>query len=481
MFSQRRSVFRRESLERLSSPERLDQLMQVVAPKDWLGLMALGSLLLLGLGWSILGKIPIVVTGRGVLTNPYQVTELQSFAVGRLQSWTVKVGDRVRQGDILGVVDQSELQEQLRQQQKLLTTLQGQDQQIGGLSDQRLALDRQVIQEQRQEILQHLQDGQSLAPVQRSQTLKELEQQRQALALRLQNAQALDPILKDRLAHRKQLQAEGAIATDAVLEAERSYRENMSQIATLKTELQALESHAIAAERLYREELSQTANLQTKLKQLDSQVKSLTQQSLEATTTRQNQILTAKQTIAALNQQLQTQGQIRSPANGRVLEVSVAPGQVLSRGIRLGIIEAEHSDQALVSLLYFPIKDGKQLRAGMTVQITPDNIKREQFGSLLGKLESVSPFPVTRQSIATAIGSNEIAAGLTFNGGQVGAIARLQLDPTSQTGYRWSSSKSPDLSLSAGTTVSVRVILGEQPPIAFVLPMLRSITGSESF
>jgi len=36
--SKKEGIFRQESLERLSSPERLDQLMQVLAPKDWLAL-----------------------------------------------------------------------------------------------------------------------------------------------------------------------------------------------------------------------------------------------------------------------------------------------------------------------------------------------------------------------------------------------------------------------------------------------------------
>lgn len=41
---EKESIFRKESLERLSSPERLDQLMQVIAPMDWLALTVLSSL-----------------------------------------------------------------------------------------------------------------------------------------------------------------------------------------------------------------------------------------------------------------------------------------------------------------------------------------------------------------------------------------------------------------------------------------------------
>jgi hypothetical protein len=64
------SIFRKESLERLSSPEQLDQLMQVVSPRSWLPLATLGSLVGLALIWSIFGRIPVTASGQGILVYP---------------------------------------------------------------------------------------------------------------------------------------------------------------------------------------------------------------------------------------------------------------------------------------------------------------------------------------------------------------------------------------------------------------------------
>lgn len=64
------SIFRRESLERLSSPEQLDQLMQVVNAKSWIPLATLGSLVALAVIWSIFGRIPVTAIGKGVLVHP---------------------------------------------------------------------------------------------------------------------------------------------------------------------------------------------------------------------------------------------------------------------------------------------------------------------------------------------------------------------------------------------------------------------------
>ena len=63
------SLFRQESLERLSSPERLDELMTIVNLKAWLPLGTIGVLLGCGLIWSLIGRIPVTTSGRGLLVQ----------------------------------------------------------------------------------------------------------------------------------------------------------------------------------------------------------------------------------------------------------------------------------------------------------------------------------------------------------------------------------------------------------------------------
>ncbi len=62
-----RSIFRKEALERFSSPEQLDQLMQIVTLRSWLPMATLGALLGIGFLWSFWGSIPVTTTGRGFL------------------------------------------------------------------------------------------------------------------------------------------------------------------------------------------------------------------------------------------------------------------------------------------------------------------------------------------------------------------------------------------------------------------------------
>lgn len=95
---QNTTLFRKESLERLSSPEQLDQLMQIVSLKSWLPLGTLGVLVVGGLIWSIVGRIPITVTGEGLLV---QSSDHGDELVG-VAYFPKAEGDRIQPGmDIL--------------------------------------------------------------------------------------------------------------------------------------------------------------------------------------------------------------------------------------------------------------------------------------------------------------------------------------------------------------------------------------------
>src|SRR5438132_6151705 len=61
----RPTIFRQQALEHLSTPEQLDQLLQVVNRKSWIPLATVAALLLLSLVWSISGEIPITADGLG--------------------------------------------------------------------------------------------------------------------------------------------------------------------------------------------------------------------------------------------------------------------------------------------------------------------------------------------------------------------------------------------------------------------------------
>jgi hypothetical protein len=97
MADEKPSLFRQEALDKISSPEQLDQLLQIVSLKDWLPLASLGFVVAIALVWSIFGKVPLTAEAKGLLlpspTDPGQLISVSYFPIedGR----QIQAGDRM--------------------------------------------------------------------------------------------------------------------------------------------------------------------------------------------------------------------------------------------------------------------------------------------------------------------------------------------------------------------------------------------------
>ncbi|MEO1373283.1 MAG: NHLP bacteriocin system secretion protein [Cyanobacteria bacterium J06635_10] len=527
-------LFRKESLERLSSPERLDQLMQVVNPRDWLPLTTLGGFVVMALVWSILGRIPITENAPGVLIKPKRVVQFQSPISGQLKSMNVKEGECVEKDRVLATIDPSELKQQLQQQRAKRMELLAQASDSGRLQRQRSKLDKEALLSERASLQQRLQTAQKLSPIIKNQDLTAIAQQRQTIQQRLRTIQALTPVLKnkasnaiaqqrisiqkrlkdaqtlvpihkERLEKRRKLLEEGAIAKDTLLQVEQEYRQAEQQVAALKAELKQLDVSETEAQQKYLTNLNSISDIQVQLKelrvketqaeqryldnlnaisQLQAQLqaingkdKRIEQENLDTNNSRINQIKEVERNIAQLEKRVADNSTIVSTRAGCILEITATNGQVVNPGTTIASIDTKGTGGKMVAITYFPVKDGKKIKAGMPIQITPDTVKRARFGGIIGKVVEVSPFPITSQGAALELGNRELVNKLTAGEPRIAITAELEADESTFSGYRWSSSKGPKLQISPATTTTARVRVEQRAPITFVFPILRDWTG----
>lgn len=420
MSDPQKRLFRQEALERLSSPERLDLLMQVVSPKGWVALACLGSGILLVILWSVFGRLPVTVNAKAVLARPHEVVSLQATGGGRIRELSVRAGDRVKAGDVLATLDQPELSEQLSQQRTRLAELERQQAALGELQE-------------------------NFA----EQNLRAIAQQRENLLQLIREAKALDPVLAQRLAENRRLNQLRAVPVDAALAAEQAFLQNRNRV----------------------------AELEAQLKELEGRKTSVAQQRLEAETLRENQLREIRASAALLQLQLAQQSRVVSPREGRILELTAAVGDVIAPGARIASLARGSEDGALMGVAYFPVSDGKKVRPGMRLQLTPDTVKRERFGGITGRVVSVSSFPVTEQALMNTLGNPELARAFASAGPMIEVLAELDADPNSPSGFTWSSSRGPSLAVTSGTTGAARVTVEEVPPIVLAFAILRSSSG----
>jgi multidrug efflux pump subunit AcrA (membrane-fusion protein) len=99
--SDRSDVFRKVALERLSSPEQLDELLQVTRLSGWLVLATVALVIAAAGAWAVLGSVPVTSPGEGVLmpaVEPVAVLLPRPALVGEL---AVREGDAVVAGQPL--------------------------------------------------------------------------------------------------------------------------------------------------------------------------------------------------------------------------------------------------------------------------------------------------------------------------------------------------------------------------------------------
>ena len=529
-------IFRKESLERLSSPERLDQLIQIVGRRDWIPLSTLGALVVVAILWSIFGKIPVNVTSKGILTLPRRIVNIQSPVEGQLKQLNVKSGDCVEKDQVIATIDPFEIRQKLQLEKEKLIQLESQEQKADTLQGQRTNLEIKAVQQEQTSKKQRLEDALSLSPVLknreikaikqeqvsikkqlseiqvltptlRDKSLKALEKQKVSIQQQLQDAQDQSPVLQERTENRRSLSEDGAISSDSVLEAEQEYRENLQNISKLQADLKQLETQQTEVEQKYLDNLDVISKYQTQLReldiketetqqkyldnlstisqlkaelqQLDTQIKILEQENLEASTGRQNQIQEVKHNIAKLHKQVEFNQEIKSPYSGCILELIASNGSVFNSGVTLGSIKINEGSEQISSVAYFPIGDGKKIKSGMKIYITPDTVRRERFGGIVGTVNQVSGFPITKEGATNLVGSPEVVEEIISKVGPVIEVqAQLNLDPSTSSGYKWSSSQGPkNLTITSGTTTIARVTIEKQAPIGLILPIFREWSG----
>jgi HlyD family secretion protein len=62
-------------------------------------------------------------------------------------------------------------------------------------------------------------------------------------------------------------------------------------------------------------------------------------------------------------------------------------------------------------------------------------------------------------------------------GGYIEVRAMLEPDTSTASGYRWSSSRGPDMKVTAGLTHATRVTIEGRAPVTYLLPVMREMSG----
>lgn len=406
--SEKNPLFRKAALDKLSSPERLDVLMQVTSPKGWLALATVGAILVAIIVWSVVGTIPSRLEGQGMIISGLR--EIKATSTGVIDEFTLTQGGVVKEGqliarlkreDVAATVSASDLTARQMNAQAQ-ATVSSNNETINGYRNQIRTLEGEITQTETQ-----------LAKAQEEVKLRR-ESFDKGLSTRLQ-----------------------------VNQAEQAAESIRARIPSVRGQIQGLEAQIASLQAQSRAALGQAAASRV---QKDTTI-----------------------TTAAF------QSELKAEVTGKIIELRVTKGDAVQAGQTLAVVEP--ADTRMQTIVYFDSRTARQIRPGMEAQISPTEIKREEFGYIKGKVLEVGAAPVTVQKMTSDLANGSLAQELYGKVAPIEIRAELATKQT-PSGFEWSTSEGPPFSISANSRITVQVVVERRKPYTYVLPMIKSAIGA---
>lgn len=418
----KKKIFREVALERLSSPDQLDQAMRVTSPYQWLALLACCGIIVVVILWGIFGLVPFKVEAKGILIKSGGVAKILSGSKGQITTLYIEKDEFVNKGQILARVDQTELVDSLNLARKKLEELERQ------LWIRKRLGSRKATKESESRDMDH----------------RSLEKQVEVNQENIRN-------LIGQIKKQEKLVKEGLITKKK-----------------LDDTLQALDETEIDIEKRVAE-----------IKQLEA--KNIEDQIVDKTQSFKldREIEEMKRQIFSVELKLDLLSKVVSPFTGRVVDIQTSIGDLVHPGDQLMTLERSGNDvQDLELVLYVSPMDGKKVESNMLVQVAPSTVRREEYGYMLGMVTSVSTYPSSRKSMMQVLNNEQLVEMFSKTYAPVAIYANLIPAPKTEqspSGYKWSSSNGPPLELSTGTLCSASITIQRKRPISFVMPGFKKI------
>jgi len=410
------NLFRVRALEQLSVANQLNQRIKIASKWSWLIVLAL-SLIVTGIiFWGVFGSIDTRVHGEGILLsakgNLYNAVAPEG--TGRIIRIVVQPGDFIEENEIVAHLAIPDLTKNLQVSEIYLTRMKNKYQALIAQSRIEIKNRKQLIQEQN-EILHRI-----------------IKSENENLAQ-----------IKELLKIKQDALSKGLASKQDVMASQQSYYVTEKEINRAHDRLTENKIRSANFVHQWQQKLN---NSELKISEQQFRVNNLE----------------AKLTLAK---------EVRSPISGIVTHIQASIGDKVDGGEVVATLTSTAKE--LDVLAYIPAKDGKRVKPGMTVLISPTNIKKEEFGSIKGKVALVSPFPSTPKGMLARLQNEALVKYFSQKGAMIAVRIQLITDPTNPSGYEWTSVAGSEQTISAGTLVNSMITVKKQKPLSLIIPSFK--------
>ena len=405
-------LYRSESLDNLVTTDDLDQASWLIRFRSFLFLAFFILLIIIAIACSVLIEVPIKVSGPAVIWSDEGVLQVTARDPGTITSIKVKIGDPIKSGEVIAILDQTAVRDKLDSVKQKLKFL------------NRYILDIKNLQWEDQRKRTIFKD-----------TIHELQKNTNSLntnrLIRLR-------IRKDEL---KKLHSEGLIPFD-------QYNLFINQI-------EETEENVINEQRKVVTELKEENNKFT----ADS--RELLQKQLEA-----DQLASE---VTLLEHQLSNQGKLTAHISGRVVEITSSVGDFLSPGSPVILVQPDSEEDQMTFVVFISSEQVKPVKENMITELQLSAFPPTKYGKLLARVKSISPMPLSSSALMKELRNDQLVQRITEAGSPFMVKVDILRDQETSD-FKWSSASTTKRELQVGMIGQGSIITRWERLIWLLLP-----------
>jgi HlyD family secretion protein len=411
-----------EAPKRFASPDHLDQRINLIPPAMRVMALSATVLVIAGLVWAFFGSVPTRATGRGVLLADGKASRtVQPVVSGPVVELLVTRGQQVEEDALIARIEQVSLNTQLASNNARVAVM-----------EQNLA---------------------------RLKAAHENELAKSEMSYRRQSAAAEEQISAGKIR---------AAALKEILTADEALMQrglvNRMEVANARAQ--------------YDQTMQEVANATARAVQIESQREQKRDLLADIERQKQEDIDALKAEGARLQSEVNIGSAVKSPVAGRVEEIRVGRGDVVSPGTVLVTI-GQVNPGSFEILAVFSNNMAKRIAPGMDTHIRPVSVKKEEHGSMRGRVRSISELSISKAELDAILRNSELTNNLMGDTAPLLAKIEVFLDKGTPSGFAWWGGQGPPFAVTRGTRVEVDVLIDHRRPIALIIPAFRQLLGLE--
>ena len=418
------TVFRKKALKRISSPESLNDTIVAARPLHTVVFLVFFLLVAFTVFWGFFGQVPTRVAAQGILLRQdSQVFTAAAEGSGRLTELRVAIGDRVEAGTVIAILEQPLDLQQL------------------DAARRQLALAEARLQETKRNREEDERGRQTL-----------LKKQMAVIEKRLENAGSRERNLVELVDD-----LEGLF--DRGFTTRQNFNERRNELLATRETIGDLQSELVGLEVAERERVERWRE---RIRSNEREIEDL---SAEA---------------EALKARIDKLKFVEAPVRGDVTEFSASIGDVVAQGAPVVRLVSEASE--MDALLFVDPRDGRLIQVGMSANIELSIARREEFGSIVSDVRSVSKLPLSNSAMLAILHNEQLVQLFNQEGPPIAVRAKLR-EKTNADGepirdaFVWVGGRGPEFEIERGTIVNATITVRQQRPITLVIPFFRSLLG----